>query len=85
MTAEKKDSQGLCFVGKVSLPDFLQQKLKKKQGNVIEIPGNSKLFDKKIKFVNENDRLLSLTKDINYSLKDGKIIGDPEGTPLEFN
>ena len=30
ITAEKKDSQGLCFVGKVSLPDFLQQKLKKK-------------------------------------------------------
>ena len=79
VTAEKKDSQGLCFVGKVSLPDFLQQKLKKKQGNVIEIPGNSKLFDKKIKFVNENDRLLSLTKDINYSLKDGKIIGKHNG------
>jgi tRNA-specific 2-thiouridylase len=37
VTAEKKDSQGLCFVGKVSLPDFLQQKLKKKTGNVIEI------------------------------------------------
>ena len=79
VTAEKKDSQGLCFVGKVSLPDFLQQKLKKKQGNVIEIPGNSKLFDKKIKFVNENDRLLSLTKDIDYSLKDGKIIGKHNG------
>ena len=79
VTAEKKDSQGLCFVGKVSLPDFLQQKLKKKQGNVIEIPANSKLFDKKIKFVNENDRLLSLTKDINYSLKDGKIIGKHNG------
>ena len=79
VTAEKKDSQGLCFVGKVSLPDFLQQKLKKKQGNVIEIPANSKLFDKKIKFVNENDRLLSLTKDIHYSLKDGKIIGKHNG------
>ena len=79
VTAEKKDSQGLCFVGKVSLPDFLQQKLKKKQGNVIEIPANSKLFDKKIKFVNENDRLLSLTKDIDYSLKDGKIIGKHNG------
>ena len=79
VTAEKKDSQGLCFVGKVSLPDFLQQKLKKKQGNVIEIPANSKLFDKKIKFVNENDRLLSLTKDIDYSLNDGKIIGKHNG------
>ena len=79
VTAEKKDSQGLCFVGKVSLPDFLQQKLKKKKGNVIEIPGDSKLFDKKIKFVNENDRLLSLTDDIDYSFKDGKIIGTHNG------
>ena len=79
VTAEKKDSQGLCFVGKVSLPDFLQQKLKKKQGNVIEIPANSKLFDKKIKFVNENDRLLSLTDDIDYSFKDGNIIGKHNG------
>ena len=79
VTAEKKDSQGLCFVGKVSLPDFLQQKLKKKKGNVIEIPGDSKLFDKKIKFANENDRLLSLTEDIDYSLKDGKIIGKHNG------
>ena len=79
VTAEKKDSQGLCFVGKVSLPDFLQQKLKKKTGNVIEIPSNSKLFDKKINFVDENDRLLSLTNQIDYSLSDGKIIGKHDG------
>ena len=79
VTADKKDSQGLCFVGKVSLPDFLQQKLMKKKGNVIEIPADSKLFDKKIKFVDENERLLSLTDDIDYSLKDGKIIGKHNG------
>ncbi len=79
VTAEKKDSQGLCFVGKVSLPDFLQQKLKKKKGNVIEISSDSKLFDKKIKFVDEKERLLSLADDIDYSLKDGKIIGEHNG------
>jgi len=79
VTAEKKDSQGLCFVGKVSLPDFLQQKLKKKTGNIIEIPSNSRLFDKKINFVDENDRLLSLTNQIDYSLSDGKIIGKHDG------
>ena len=79
VTAEKKDSQGLCFVGKVSLPDFLQQKLKKKKGNVIEIPGNSKLYDKQIKFIDENERLLSLTDEINYTLSDGKIIGKHYG------
>ena len=36
-SAEKKDSQGICFVGKVDLPVFLQQKLKPKEGNVVEI------------------------------------------------
>ena len=79
VTAEKKDSQGLCFVGKVSLPDFLQQKLKKKKGNVIEIPGDSKLYDKQIKFIDENERLLSLTDEIDYNLSDGKIIGKHNG------
>ena len=38
VTADKKDSQGLCFVGKISLPDFLQQQLKPKEGAIIEIP-----------------------------------------------
>ncbi|HDR89785.1 MAG TPA: tRNA 2-thiouridine(34) synthase MnmA [Bacteroidetes bacterium] len=37
-TAFKKDSQGICFVGKVDLPTFLQQKLKAREGTVIEIP-----------------------------------------------
>ena len=37
ITAEKRDSQGLCFVGKISLPEFLQQQLKPKQGEIIEI------------------------------------------------
>ncbi len=40
VTAEKKDSQGLCFVGKISLPTFLQQQLSPKTGDVIEIPSN---------------------------------------------
>ena len=79
VTAEKKDSQGLCFVGKVSLPDFLQQKLKKKKGNVIEIPGDSKLYGKQKKFIDENERLLNLTDEIDYNLSDGKIIGKHDG------
>jgi tRNA-specific 2-thiouridylase len=36
-TAQRKDSQGICFVGKVHLPTFLQQKLEAKKGNIIEI------------------------------------------------
>ncbi len=45
-TAQKKDSQGLCFIGKVRLPDFLQQKLAKKEGEVIEIARNHAMFSK---------------------------------------
>ncbi len=41
VTADKKDSQGLCFVGKISLPTFLQQQLKPKDGDVIEIPDDN--------------------------------------------
>ena len=39
-TADRKDSQGICFVGKVDLPVFLQQQLQPKQGDIIEIPAN---------------------------------------------
>jgi tRNA-uridine 2-sulfurtransferase len=41
VTADKKDSQGLCFIGKVHLPEFLQQRLETKKGKVIEIPADS--------------------------------------------
>jgi len=45
-SAAKKDSQGICFVGKVDLPAFLQQKLDPTEGMVIEIPGDWKGFEK---------------------------------------
>ena len=46
ITAEKKDSQGLCFIGKVRLPDFLQQQLKPKKGKIIQIQENLPVFDR---------------------------------------
>ena len=46
-TADKKDSQGLCFIGKVKLPVFLQQQLKPKEGRVLEIEHNDPIFDYK--------------------------------------
>ena len=60
-TADKKDSQGLCFVGKISLPQFLQQKLKPKQGNIIEVPETNEQFViyNKIEPSIENVELLS--------------------------
>ena len=44
-TAEKKDSQGLCFIGKVRLPDFLQQQLQVKKGQIIEIEAGNEVFE----------------------------------------
>jgi len=43
-TADKKDSQGLCFIGKVHLPEFLQQQLKPKKGKVFEVASDSEIF-----------------------------------------
>ena len=46
ITAEKKDSQGLCFIGKVRLPEFLQQKLQPKEGVIVEIPTDFEDYNK---------------------------------------
>ena len=56
ITAEKKDSQGLCFIGKVRLPEFLQQKLQPKEGVIIEIPSEATIFtQEKPQFDSEED------------------------------
>src|SRR5690554_7931830 len=52
-TAERKDSQGICFVGKVDLPTFLQQQLQPKVGNVIQIPAPFILKKKQVEFSEE--------------------------------
>jgi len=78
ITAEKKDSQGLCFVGKVSLPEFLQQKLERKTGDVIEIPSDSDLYIDTIE-PNKYERLESLSSRITYNKNDGKLIGKHDG------
>ena len=57
-TAERKDSQGICFVGKVDLPTFLQQQLQPKTGNVIEIPAAFMEKKKQIETSEENYRKL---------------------------
>jgi len=72
-SAERKDSQGICFIGKVDLPTFLQQKLMAKKGNIIEIPMNSKIF------ADDNKSGINLYKDRQYSVNDGKIVGQHNG------
>ncbi|MFK7756147.1 MAG: tRNA 2-thiouridine(34) synthase MnmA [Flavobacteriales bacterium] len=56
VTADKKDSQGLCFIGKVKLPTFLQQELEPKTGDIVEIPRNVKLHSKTL-LTTEDDKL----------------------------
>jgi tRNA-specific 2-thiouridylase len=80
VTAEKKDSQGLCFIGKVKLPDFLQQQLKPKEGQIVEIPKENSIYNQEQpEFINKEDRLKFLAKKREYHLEDGKVVGKHHG------
>ncbi len=80
VTAEKKDSQGLCFIGKVSLPTFLQQQLLPKQGEIVEIFSDYPIFHKDIpEFNSKQEKLEFLSAKIKYSKEDGKVIGTHQG------
>lgn len=81
VTAEKRDSQGLCFIGKVRLPEFLQQQLKPIKGEVIEISADAQQFNN---VWSENgsvshEDLVQLSEPYHYSRKDGKILGEHNG------
>ena len=79
VTAEKKDSQGLCFIGKVKLPDFLQQKLKPKKGKIIKISiDNSKHIKHDSKDLSHKN-LYEISKPFDYEYGDGEYIGDHNG------
>ncbi len=81
-TAQRKDSQGICFVGKVHLPTFLQQKLEAKKGNIVEIK-DIKLYRHiadGLPDIDVPDNLLSeLTKPFKYETSEGQIIGIHNG------
>ena len=80
VTADKKDSQGLCFIGKVSLPTFLQQQLIPKEGEIVEIFSDYKEFHKgMLLFETKLDELKYLSKKIKYQKEDGKVIGKHQG------
>ena len=80
ITAEKKDSQGLCFVGKVKLPEFLQQKLKIKKGLVVKISINNSQYVDTLDYDNHSiENLKKLAKSFDYSLKDGTVVGEHNG------
>jgi len=76
VTAEKKDSQGLCFIGKVSLPDFLQQQLEPKAGQIIEIPETFTAYQNK---KNDANSLAKKAEKFNYQISDGSYVGEHQG------
>ena len=79
ITANKKDSQGLCFVGKIKLPEFLQQKLKIKRGKIIKVAPDEKIFKKVLKNVKDENYLKKSVQKYKYSESSGEMIGYHDG------
>ena len=73
VTADRKDSQGLCFVGKIKIPEFLSKKLKRNSGDIIEIDSEKSIYKKLKKTIHEK------SKAFEYSPKEGKVIGQHYG------
>lgn len=74
ITAGKKDSQGLCFVGKVHLPEFLQQRLKPKKGQVMEVPADSEIFQQP-----DSDDPKALSRPYALVPSAGRVVGEHNG------
>ena len=74
VTAEKRDSQGLCFVGKVSLPDFLQQKLAVKKGDIIQVADTHPMYA-----IAPENSPKGLAEKFAYTAEDGKVVGTHNG------
>jgi len=72
-TADKKDSQGLCFIGKVKLPVFLQQQLKPKKGNILEVENEH------TGFTYPDNELKTLVMPFSLEPQIGKIVGTHQG------
>jgi len=80
ITAEKKDSQGLCFIGKVRLPEFLQQNLKPKEGIIIEIPETLDSYHKSTpRFDSKISALSFYSTKPEYDLSLGRVVGKHQG------
>lgn len=79
VTAAKKDSQGLCFVGKIALPTFLQQQLAPKQGNVIEIPMDMPQFEAYANIPVDLAHVKELSDPFEYQETDGQKVTTHQG------
>jgi tRNA-specific 2-thiouridylase len=80
VTAEKKDSQGLCFIGKVRLPDFLQQQLKPKYGDIVEIASSHEVFHREQpQFSSKTEALAFAAQKPVLDPSFGKVVGQHQG------
>ena len=80
ITAEKRDSQGLCFIGKVRLPEFLQQKLQPKEGLIYEIAADNEIYKQpKLVFNSLEEQLQYEATPIFYLPENGKVVGKHQG------
>lgn len=80
VTAEKKDSQGLCFIGKVRLPEFLQQQLQPKEGLIFEVGSDAETYVKQAPhFSSVKEQLAYEAKNIDYRPEMGKQVGRHPG------
>lgn len=79
ITADKKDSQGLCFVGKISLPQFLQQQLKPQEGIIIEIPEFLPKIMRYHQIAVSKENIVALSQPFSFSEKDGFEVAKHKG------
>lgn len=79
VTADKKDSQGLCFVGKIALPTFLQQQLAAKKGPVIEVPPTLEEFSNYHSLDASIENIEALATPFSYVPENGKEVAQHQG------
>ena len=80
VTAEKKDSQGLCFIGKVRLPEFLQQQLQPKEGLIYEVAASNPIYHQETPiFESEEERLKYESQNKKYTPEVAKLVGKHQG------
>ena len=79
ITADKKDSQGLCFIGKVRLPEFLKQKLEAKEGKVIEIPNDFPALVEHRDIPKDFSHISELTTPVHFRENDGIEVAQHQG------
>jgi len=80
ITAEKKDSQGLCFIGKVRLPEFLQQKLRSKEGEIVKVSDTADIYQREQpNFNSKEEELDFFATKYQYNKQDGIVVGKHQG------